>query len=101
MQPLTQRNAVVAIRVSSDKQFQEGDSPEAQREQLEQMDDLQLSNEEKTRIIREQLHEIDLLQASIQDEHDQVRNLLWDLMKTLLEEPSRHLPGAAAEKPIR
>jgi site-specific DNA recombinase len=31
---LTQRNAVIAIRVSSDKQFQEGDSPEAQREQL-------------------------------------------------------------------
>ena len=29
------RNAVIAIRVSSDKQFQEGDSPEAQREQLE------------------------------------------------------------------
>ncbi len=29
-----QRNAVVAIRVSSDKQFQEGDSPQAQKEQL-------------------------------------------------------------------
>lgn len=34
---LAQRNAVIAIRVSSDKQFQEGDSPEAQREQLEQL----------------------------------------------------------------
>lgn len=31
------RNAVIAIRVSSEKQFQEGDSPEAQREQLEQL----------------------------------------------------------------
>lgn len=31
------RNAVIAIRVSSDKQFQEGDSPEAQREQLKRM----------------------------------------------------------------
>jgi site-specific DNA recombinase len=30
----SKRNAVIAIRVSSDKQFQEGDSPEAQREQL-------------------------------------------------------------------
>src|SRR5690349_14511790 len=28
------RCAVIAIRVSSDKQFQQGDSPEAQREQL-------------------------------------------------------------------
>lgn len=32
-------NAVLAIRVSSDKQFQEGDSPEAQREQLLQLAD--------------------------------------------------------------
>ena len=31
---LNERNAVIAIRVSSDKQFNEGDSPEAQREQL-------------------------------------------------------------------
>ena len=31
---LAKRNAVIAIRVSSDKQFQQGDSPEAQREQL-------------------------------------------------------------------
>lgn len=38
MQPdLVKRNAVIAVRVSSDKQFQEGDSPEAQREQLEQL----------------------------------------------------------------
>ena len=36
MQPeLVTRNAVIAVRVSSDRQFQEGDSPEAQREQLE------------------------------------------------------------------
>ncbi len=40
MQPgVAQRNAVIAIRVSSDKQFQEGDSPEAQREQLQQLAD--------------------------------------------------------------
>lgn len=40
MQPvIEQRNAVIAIRVSSDKQFQEGDSPEAQREQLQQLAD--------------------------------------------------------------
>ena len=31
---LITRNAVIAVRVSSDRQFQEGDSPEAQREQL-------------------------------------------------------------------
>lgn len=37
MMPSQPRNAVIAIRVSSDKQFQEGDSPEAQREQLEQL----------------------------------------------------------------
>ena len=34
---LARRNAVIAIRVSSDKQFQEGDSPEAQREQLKRL----------------------------------------------------------------
>ena len=34
---IIRRNAVIAIRVSSEKQFQEGDSPEAQREQLEQL----------------------------------------------------------------
>ncbi len=34
---LSRRNAVIAIRVSSDKQFQEGDSPEAQREQLKRL----------------------------------------------------------------
>lgn len=40
MQPNNvKRNAVIAIRVSSDKQFHEGDSPEAQREQLEQLAD--------------------------------------------------------------
>ncbi len=37
MQPQVKQNAVIAVRVSSDKQFQEGDSPEAQREQLEQL----------------------------------------------------------------
>lgn len=40
MQPeLVNRNAVIAVRVSSDRQFQEGDSPEAQREQLEMLAD--------------------------------------------------------------
>ena len=34
---LAKRNAVIAVRVSSDKQFQEGDSPEAQREQLKRL----------------------------------------------------------------
>jgi site-specific DNA recombinase len=34
---LERRNAVIAIRVSSDKQFQDGDSPEAQREQLKRL----------------------------------------------------------------
>ena len=34
---LKKRNAVIAVRVSSDKQFQEGDSPEAQREQLKRL----------------------------------------------------------------
>lgn len=33
------RNAVIAVRVSSDRQFQQGDSPEAQREQLEMLAD--------------------------------------------------------------
>ena len=31
------RNAVIAVRVSSEKQFHEGDSPEAQREQLKRL----------------------------------------------------------------
>lgn len=34
---LIKRNAVIAVRVSSEKQFQEGDSPEAQREQLKRL----------------------------------------------------------------
>jgi site-specific DNA recombinase len=34
---LLKRNAVIAVRVSSEKQFQEGDSPEAQREQLKRL----------------------------------------------------------------
>lgn len=36
---LVTRNAVIAVRVSSDRQFQQGDSPEAQREQLEMLAD--------------------------------------------------------------
>ena len=34
---VSKRNAVIAVRVSSEKQFQEGDSPEAQREQLKRL----------------------------------------------------------------
>ena len=47
------RNAVIAIRVSSDKQLHEGDSPEAQREQLELLADSLNARVKKTFIFAE------------------------------------------------
>ena len=50
---LNKRNAVIAIRVSSDKQFNEGDSPEAQREQLTRHADTLQATIKKTFIFAE------------------------------------------------
>ena len=85
MQPdLTRRNAVIAIRVSSDKQFQEGDSPEAQREQLKRLAITQDAVVKKTFIFAESGSKINQpMQAAIDYCRDPRNNIQMFLIKSI------------------
>ena len=54
-------------------------------DELDQGGNLELSNEEKAQIIRRQLYEIQELRKDIELQRDDVRSLLWDLMKDILK----------------
>lgn len=54
-------------------------------DQLDQIDNLELSNEEKAQIIRRQLHEIQQLHKGIESHREDIHALLWELMKDILK----------------
>lgn len=53
--------------------------------EIEQLRQANITIEEKNRRIGELVVELDGLHKSISEEHDQVRSLLWDLLKTILK----------------
>ena len=81
---LTKRNAVIAVRVSSDKQFQEGDSPEAQREQLKRLAASLNAVVKKTFIFAESGAKADQpMQAAIDYCRDPKNNIQLFLIKSI------------------
>lgn len=54
-------------------------------DQLNQIENLGLSNEEKAQIIRRQLHEIQQLHKDIESHREDIHALLWELMKDILK----------------
>jgi site-specific DNA recombinase len=81
---LMRRNAVIAIRVSSDKQFQEGDSPEAQREQLKRLAITLNAHIKKTFIFAESGSKIEQpMQAAINYCRDPNNNIQLFLIKSI------------------
>ncbi len=81
---LARRNAVIAVRVSSDKQFQEGDSPEAQREQLKRLAASLNAVVKKTFIFAESGAKADQpMQAAIDYCRDPKNNIQLFLIKSI------------------
>jgi site-specific DNA recombinase len=81
---LTRRNAVIAVRVSSDKQFQEGDSPEAQREQLKRLAATQNAVIKKTFVFAESGAKAQQpMQAAIDYCRDPKNNIQLFLIKSI------------------
>ena len=81
---LAKRNAVIAVRVSSDKQFNEGDSPEAQREQLKRLAAAQNAIVKKTFVFAEsgaKAHQP--MQAAINYCRDPKHNIQLFLIKSI------------------
>ena len=81
---LGQRNAVIAVRVSSDKQFQEGDSQEAQREQLKRLAASMNAVVKKTFLFAESGAKADQpMQAAIDYCRDPQNNIQLFLIKSI------------------
>src|SRR5919199_2781572 len=81
---LEKRNAVIAVRVSSDKQFQEGDSPEAQREQLKRLAVSLNATVKKTFIFAESGAKAEQpMQAAIDYCRDPKNNIQFFLIKSI------------------
>lgn len=81
---LEKRNAVIAVRVSSEKQFQEGDSPEAQREQLKRLATNINAVVKKTFVFAESGAKVDQpMQAAIDYCRDPKNNIQVFLIKSI------------------
>jgi site-specific DNA recombinase len=81
---LAKRNAVIAVRVSSEKQFHEGDSPEAQREQLKRLAASLNANVKKTFTFAESGAKADQpMQAAIDYCRDPKNNIQFFLIKSI------------------
>lgn len=59
------------------------------REQLDDINKLELTNEEKAQIIRRQLYEIQELHKQMETQREEIHTLLWDLMKDILKKGQR------------
>ena len=83
-QGVARRNAVIAVRVSSEKQFQEGDSPEAQREQLKRLAANQNAVVKKTFVFAESGAKANQpMQAAIDYCRDPKNNIQLFLIKSI------------------